>query len=202
MEEILGRDSLPIDFIGDDIFPIEPIPYDDCGYGFTEINGGNMVYLNSTRFNDMDISFSGTYSPTAFNRNGSYISFKMPYNNNEYYTTLEVHSETQCHDFCIMFKVVPLPGSAYGDDDIWVEFIGSMLYINYMVVGVPNGNGQFYFPSFSLTISRIPSGNQVYSGIFSGEDCPIAVNTSSWLPGLYSIRLICNNQIYTKTFHI
>lgn len=204
MEDLTDKESLPIVF-RDDIAPVEPDTLIDlCGYGVTDIYGGNKVYLSSNRLDGMDISFSGPVSPTYFHRSNTSgnVTFNIPYQANIYYTTLHAQSEGHCHDFCLTFRVNPLPGSASGDDDIWVEFTGSMLYITYMVVGVLGNNGQYYFPSYSLTISKIPAGTQVYSGVFPGDQGTVAVNTSTWTSGIYSIRIVCNGHTYTKTIYL
>lgn len=187
------KESLPINFTEDVSLVSSGItPFDVCGYGITEINGGNMVYLNSTRFDGMDISFSGTHSPSYYYRSGNYIEFEMPYNGVEYYTKLHAQSDSECHDFCLMFKVVPLPGAASGDDEIWVNLDGSMLYITFM--GGSSG--------YSVTISKIPSGTQVYSNTFPGNQNSFSVNTSSWASGIYSIRIVQGNNVYTKSIYL
>ena len=199
IDSIFDKESLPIDFV-EVQSPGNPV--DVCGYGFTEINGGNDVYLNSTRFDGMDLSFSGSLSPIYLNRNGSDVAFKMPYYNNTYYTKLLVHSESECHDFCLMFKVVPLPGAASGDDIIWLNYTGSMLYVFFGSTGEPIGNGQIYLPSYTVTISKIPVGTQMYSHTFPGSQNSFSVNTSGWASGIYSIRIVQGNNIYTKTIYI
>ena len=142
MGDLLGKESHPIDFIEDNIRgPIHP-PTDLCGFGVTEINGGNKVFLYSTRFDSMNISISGSYSPTYFNRSGDYVTFEMPYNSSEYPVILQAHSDAQCHDFCLTFNVVPLPGVASGNDMIWVNLDGFMLYVTFMYEGEPIGYGQ------------------------------------------------------------
>lgn len=210
LEYFADKESLPIDFIEDhtliDDGPsnrVNPI-FDLCGYGITEINGGNRVYLSCTRLDGMDISFSGPYSPTYFNQseNGGYISFEIPYSSSDYYTTLYAHSEGQCHDFCLTFKVIPLPGAASGDDEIWVNLDGSMLYVTFYGVGEYNGNGQYYLPNYTVTISKIPAGTQVYSNSFPGTQSSFSVNTSSWTSGIYSIRIVQGNNIYTKSIYL
>lgn len=195
IDDIFGKDkeSLPIVFIEDQTQDGElRNPIDVCGYGITEINGGNTVYLNSTRFDGMDISFSGTHSPTSYFHNEEYIAFEMPYHSIEYYTTLYATSPASCHDFCLKFKVVPLPGAASGDDDIWVNLDGSMLYITFM--GASSG--------YSVTISKIPSGTQVYSNTFPGNQNSFSVNTSTWTSGIYSIRIVQGNNVYTKSIYL
>ena len=204
MDDFIDKESLPIVF-RDDIAPVKPDTLIDlCGYGVTDIYGGNKVYLSSNRLDGMDISFSGNISPTYFHRSNSSgsVIFNMPYQVGPYYTTLHAQSEGHCHDFCLTFKVIPLPGYASGDDEIEVNYTGSMLYITFLVAGEPCGNGQFYFPSYSVTITRIPAGTQVYSGVFPGEQGLVAVNTSTWLPGIYSIRIVCNGHTYTKTIYL
>lgn len=199
MDDLFGKEPLPIDFIEDDPWgPVRP-PVDWCGYGITEINGGNTVYLNSTRFDGMDISFSGSYSPTYLNHIGNYVTFEVPYHSSNYSVSLQAHSDSQCHDFCLTFNVVTLPGAASGDDMIWVNLDGSMLYVTFMYEGEPIGNGQYYLPSYSVTISKIPGGTQVYSNTFSGSQNSFSVNTSSWTSGIYSIRIVCDGHIYTKS---
>ena len=201
-EVFADKESLPINFIGDNTRdPVHP-PVDLCGYGITDINGGNRVYLNSNRFDGMDISFSGLYSPTYFYQSGSNVSFEMPYNSPNYPVTLHAQSDGHCHDFCLTFNVVPLPGVLSGDDIIWVNIDGSMLYVTFMYGGEPIGNGQYYFPSYSVTISKIPSGTLVYSNTFSGTQTSFSVNTSTWTSGIYSIRIVQGNNIYTKSIYI
>ena len=195
IDDIFAKDkeSLPINFTEDVSLVSSGItPFDVCGYGITEINGGNTVYLNSTRFDGMDISFSGTHSPSYYYRSGNYVEFEMPYNGVEYYTKLHAQSDSGCHDFCLMFKVVPLPGAASGDDEIWVNLDGSMLYITFM--GGSSG--------YSVTISKIPSGTQVYSNTFPGNQNSFSVNTSSWALGIYSIRIVQGNNVYTKSIYL
>ena len=189
---MFGKEPLPIDFIEDDPWgPVRP-PVDWCGYGITEINGGNTVYLNSTRFDGMDISFSGSHSPTSFNHSGNYVTFEMPYSSSEYPVVLQAHSDAQCHDFCLTFNVVPLPGAASGNDMIWVNLDGSMLYVTIMAD----------FPSYSVTISKVPGGTQVYSNTIYRPQNSFSVNTSTWTSGIYSIRIVCNGNIYTKSIYI
>ena len=192
MDELFEEESLPIEFIEDNSLKGPHDPVDLCGYGITEINGGNMVYLNSTRFNGMDISFSGFYSPTSFNHSGNNITFEMPYNSSDYPVVLQAHSDAQCHDFCLTFNVVPLPGAASGSEMIWVNLDGSMLYVTVMAD----------FPSFSATITKIPGGTQVYSNTFYSPQNSFSVNTSTWTSGIYSIRIVANGQTYTKTIYI
>jgi hypothetical protein len=206
MDDIFGKDkkSLPINFTRD-LTLVNPDlpPFDVCGYGITEINGGNTVCLNSTRFDGMDISFSSAHSPTSYYHNEDYIAFELPYSNDVYYTKLFAESDSQCHDFCLMFKVVPLPGAASGDDIIWVNLSGSMLYITYEgAIGTPIGNGQYYNPPYTVTISQIPSGTQVYSNTFPGGQTEFSVNTSSWTSGIYSIRIVQGNNVYTKSIYL
>lgn len=198
-EDLADKESLPIEFTRDltNIHPGTP-PVDSCGYGFTEIYGGNMVYLNSDHFDSMNISFSGPVSPTYFYRNdnnGSVI-FNLPYQNSVYYTTLHARADDHCHDFCLSFKVQTLPGAASGDDEICVDYTGSMLYITFMgSIGTP-------MPNYSVTITKIPAGTIMYSNTFPGYENYFSVNTSSWTSGIYSIRIVQNGHIYNKTFCI
>ena len=205
IDSIVGLESLPIDFIEDHTLEggFRTV-VDSCGYGITGLYSECMVYLNSTRFDGMDISFTGPYSPTYYNRNGNDIAFSMPYNSSEYYTIIHANSDdSDCHDFCLMFKVDPILYNIPGDDEIGVNYTGSTLYIYFSVAGVPSGNGQFYFPSYTVTINRIlPLGNQVYSGAFPGTQSTVTVNTSTWIPGVYSIRIVCNGNTYTKTIYL
>lgn len=197
-EVFADKESLPINFIEDNTRdPVHP-PVDLCGYGITDINGGNRVYLNSNRFDGMDISFSGFYSPTYFYQSGGYVSFDMPYNSPNYPVTLHAQSDGHCHDFCLTFNVVPLPGVLSGDDIIWVNIDGSMLYVTFMYEGEPVGNGQYYCPSYSVTIFKIPSGTLVYSNTFSGTQTSFSVNTSTWTSGIYTIGIVCNGNLYSK----
>jgi subtilisin family serine protease len=195
-EELTSKESLPIKFIEDNTRDLIHPPVDLCGYGITEINGGNMVYLSSDRFEGMDIWFSGYYSPTYLyhSENSCYVSFQMPYYPTEYPVTLHAESDGGCHDFCLTFKVVPLPGASSGDDEIWVNLDGSMLYVNFLPVG--------NMSSYSVTISKIPAGTQVYSNTFPGTQSYFSVNTSSWTSGIYSIRIVQGNNIYTKSIYI
>lgn len=195
-EVFADKESLPINFIEDNT---RDFIFDFCGYGITDINGGNRVYLYSTRFDGMEINFFGLTSPTYFYQNGSYVSFEMPYDSPNYPVTLQAHSDSLCHDFCLTFNVIPLPGVLSGDDIIWVNIDGSMLYVTFMYGGEPIGNGQFYFPSYSVTISKIPGGTCVYSNTFSGTQTSFSVNTSTWTSGIYSIRIVCNGNIYSKS---
>lgn len=197
-EVFADKESLPINFIEDNTRdPVHP-PVDLCGYGITDINGGNRVCLNSNRFDGMDISFSGFYSPTYFYQSGGYVSFDMPYNSPNYPVTLHAQSDGHCHDFCLTFNVVPLPGVLSGDDIIWVNIDGSMLYVTFMYEGEPVGNGQYYCPSYSVTIFKIPSGTLVYSNTFSGTQTSFSVNTSTWTSGIYTIGIVCNGNLYSK----
>lgn len=198
-EVFADKESLPINFIEDNTRDLVHPPVDLCGYGITDINGGNRVYLNSNRFDGMEISFSGLNSPTYFYQSGSNVSFEMPYNSPNYPVTLHAQSDGHCHDFCLTFNVVPLPGVLSGDDIISVNIDGSMLYVTFMYGGEPIGNGQFYFPNYTVTISKIPGGTQVYSNTFSGTQTSFSVNTSTWTSGIYSIRIVCNGNIYSKT---
>ena len=208
MDDIFGknRESLPINFTRD-LTPIGPgvPPADLCGYGITEIYGGNMVNLYSERFDGMNLSFSGPVNPTYLNRSdiGGYVEFNIPFQNDIYYTTLYAQSDDHCHDFCLMFKVIPFPGTASGDDIIWVNLSGSMLYITYEgAIGTPIGNGQYYNPPYTVTISQIPSGTQVYSNTFTEGQTSFSVNTSSWTSGIYSIRIVQGNNVYTKSIYL
>lgn len=193
MDDIFGKKSLPINFIKENTRDPHP-PVDLCGYGITEINGGNTVYLNSTRFDGMNISFHSLYSPTYFNHSGNYVTFTMPYESTDYTMTLQANSEASCHDFCLKFKVIPLPGAASGDDEIWINLEGTMLYINFLPIDNTS--------SYNVTISKIPAGTQVYSNTFPGTQSSFSVNTSSWTSGFYSIRIVQGNNIYTKSIYI
>lgn len=198
-EVFADKESLPINFIEDNTRDLVRPRVDLCGYGITDINGGNRVYLNSDRFDGMDISFSGLYRPTYFYRSGSYVSFEMPYNSPNYPVILQAESNGHCHDFCLTFNVIPLPGVLSGDDIIWVNLDGSMLYVSFMYGGEPAGNGQYYFPNYTVTIRKIPGGTQVYSNTFNGTQTSFSINTSSWASGIYSIRIVCNGNSYSKT---
>ena len=198
-EVFADKESLPINFIEDNTRDLVRPRVDLCGYGITDINGGNMVYLNSDRFDGMDISFSGLYRPTYFYHSGSYVSFEMPYNSPNYPVILQAESNGHCHDFCLTFNVIPLPGVLSGDDIIWVNLDGSMLYVSFMYGGEPAGNGQYYFPNYTVTIRKIPGGTQVYSNTFNGTQTSFSINTSSWASGIYSIRIVCNGNSYSKT---
>lgn len=198
-EDLADKESLPIEFTRDLTYiqPDTP-PVDSCGYGFTEIYGGNMVYLNSDRFDGMNISFSGPVSPTYLYRSESSgsVIFNLPYQNSVYYTTLRARSDDHCHDFCLSFKVQTLPGAASGDDEICVDYTGSMLNITFMgSMGTP-------MPNYSVTITKIPVGTIMYSNTFPGYENYFSVNTSSWTSGIYSIRIVQNGHIYNKTFCI
>ena len=198
-EDLADKESLPIEFTRDltNIHPGTP-PVDSCGYGFTEIYGGNMVYLSSDRIDGMNISFSGPVSPTYLYRSESSgsVIFNLPYQNSVYYTTLHAQSDDHCHDFCLGFKVQALPGAASGDDEICVDYTGSMLYITFLgSIGTP-------MPNYSVTITKIPAGTIMYSNTFPGYENYFSVNTSSWTSGIYSIRIVQNGHIYNKTFCI
>ena len=198
-EDLADKESLPIEFTRDltNIHPGTP-PVDSCGYGFTEIYGGNMVYLSSDRFDGMNISFSGPVSPTYLYRSESSgsVIFNLPYQNSVYYTTLHAQSDDHCHDFCLGFKVQALPGAASGDDEICVDYTGSMLNITFMgSMGTP-------MPNYSVTITKIPAGTIMYSNTFPGYENYFSVNTSSWTSGIYSIRIVQNGHIYNKTICI
>ena len=202
-EDLADKESLPIDFTRD-LTNIHPdiSPVDLCGYGFTEIYGGNMVYLNSDRFDGMNLSFSGSVSPTYLYRseNNGNVIFNLPYQNSVYYTTLHAQSDDHCHDFCLSFKVMPLPGAASGDDEISVELSGYMLNITFMgSMGTPIGNGQINMPSYSVTISKVPEGTLMYSHTFPGYENYFSVNTSSWTSGIYSIKIVQSGNVYRKT---
>ena len=201
-DEIANKDSHPIVFIEDDSRNSIHPPVDWCGYGITEINGGNMVYLSSTRFDGMDISFSGITSPTYFYHNGNNVAFMVPYNATDYSLTLDAHSNSGCYDFCLTFNVIPLPGAGSGDDEIWVNLCNPMLYVTFMCVGDPIGNGQYYMPPYNVTISKIPSGTQMYSNTFSGNQSSFSVNIGSWASGIYSIRIVQNGHVYSKSIYL
>ena len=198
-EVFADKESLPINFIEDNTRDLVRPRVDLCGYGITDINGGNRVYLNSDRFDGMDISFSSLYRPTYFYHSGSYVSFEMPYNSPNYPVILQAESNGHCHDFCLTFNVIPLPGVLSGDDIIWVNLDGSMLYVSFRYGGEPVGNGQYYFPNYTVTIRKIPGGTQVYSNTFDATQTSFSINTSSWASGIYSIRIVCNGNSYSKT---
>lgn len=202
-EEFDGKESLPINFIEENTRDPHP-PVDLCGYGITEINGGNKVFLSSTRLDGMNISFLSLYSPTYFYRSetSGFVIFEMPHYPIEYPVTLRAESNDHCHDFCLSFKVVPIPGVASGDDEIFISLDGSMLYVTFYGIGEYNGNGQYYMPSYNVTISKIPAGTQVYSNTFPGTQSSFSVNTSSWTSGFYSIRIVQGNNIYTKSIYL
>lgn len=201
-EDLADKESLPIDFVWD-IMPDSVIPpVDLCGYGFTEIYGGNMVYLNSDRFDGMNLSFSGSVSPTYLYRseNSGNVRFNLPYQNSVYYTTLHAQSDDHCHDFCLSFKVMPLPGNASGDDEISIELSGSMLNITFFgSMGTPIGNGQINMPNYTATIWKMPAGTLMYSRTAPSYDNYFSVDISSWTSGIYSIRITQNGNVYRKS---
>lgn len=203
-ENLDEKESLPINFTRE-IIPDNPIysrPDDQCGYGITEIYGGNTVNLNSDRLDGMDISFSGSLSPTFYyrNENNGRVTFKMPYQNSAYYTTLHAQSDDHCHDFCLSFKVLPLPGSASGDEEIWVELSGSTLNITFLgSMGTPIGNGQIYVPNYTATIWKMPLGTLMYSHTAPSHNNYFSVDTSSWTSGIYTIRIVQDGNVYSKS---
>ena len=187
----------------DSIFNPHPIPHEFIDIqGIADIYGGTLVRLTSTRFDGMDITFSGRTAPEQYYRPSEQeIYFLMPYMENPYTIDLCATSPGGCHDFNLRFNVKLLPGDVYGDEDIYVHFTGSQVGITLMCAeDIPLGNGQVQLATWTLGIVNAQTGQWVYNTTVHGQST--SVNTASWNNGVYIIRAGYNNHIYTKKFTV
>lgn len=185
--------SLPIVFVEED----EPRLIPELGV--PNIYGGNNVTLTSTRFDDMDISFSGTTSPEYYNRSGNSIVFRMPTNINTYSVTVNGSGGDGCHDFSFRMNVIPPHGMTSNDPNIFLSLSGTTLSITFEGGIYFAGNGQIGYDPWNVAIYEVPSlGSPVYSVAVPRNQTTINVNTSSWSSGYYLIRVTQNGNVYTK----
>ena len=185
--------SLPIVFVEED----EPRLIPELGV--PNIYGGNNVTLTSTRFDGMDISFSGTTSPEYYNRSGNSIVFRMPTNINTYSVTVNGSGGEGCHDFSFRMNVIPPHGMTSNDPNIFLSLSGTTLSITFEGGIYFAGNGQIGYDPWNVAIYEVPSlGPPVYSAAVPGNQTTINVNTSSWSSGYYLIRVTQNGNVYTK----
>ncbi|MBR1462352.1 MAG: T9SS type A sorting domain-containing protein [Prevotella sp.] len=179
---------------------------DNPQYGITEIYGGADITLYGSRFDGMNISFSGEEQPDYLMLGGdTIVRFRMPevssitYHDGYYYVVLHATSEGGCHDFDLWFKVIPVDGEAIGDPEISLYFSGNTMRVDFDAVEweeLPSGMIQVV--PWYLSIYRMETGTRVhYSTNYTGSK---AVDTSTWSPGIYSIRIDTNGNRYTKKF--
>ncbi len=194
MDSLLAEErSLPIVFVEED----EPRLIPELGV--PNIYGGNNVTLTSTRFDSMDISFSGTTSPEYYNRSGNSIVFRMPTNINTYSVTVNGSGGEGCHDFSFRMNVIPPHGMTSNDPNIFLSLSGTTLSITFEGGIYFAGNGQIGYDPWNVAIYEVPSlGPPVYSAAVPGNQTTINVNTSSWSSGYYLIRVTQNGNVYTK----
>ena len=179
--------------------------YDEPEYGITEINGEFDISLSSTRFDGMDISFSGAHAPLNYSTSPFGVMFRMPaassvYDINGYYDVmLNATSPGGCHDFSLCFRVMSMDGQATGDDVIYFNKVGSSIEIcfyDHWGNELPNGMIQNY--PWTLNIYRVSSGTRVHGSV-NTTDCK-TVSASGWSSGVYLITVDCNGNHYTKMF--
>jgi hypothetical protein len=179
--------------------------YDEPEYGITEINGEFDISLSSTRFDGMDISFSGAHAPLNYSTSPFGVMFRMPaassvYDINGYYDVmLNATSPGGCHDFSLCFRVMSMDGQATGDDVIYFNKVGSSIEIcfyDHWSNELPNGMIQNY--PWTLNIYRVSSGTRVHGSV-NTTDCK-TVSASGWSSGVYLITVDCNGNHYTKMF--
>lgn len=186
-------ESLPIDFVEESVSGII------SELGVPNIYGGNNVTLTSTRFDGMDISFSGTTSPEYYNRSGNSIVFRMPTNIDTYSVTVNGSSDSGCHDFSFRLNVIPPHGMTSNDPNIILSLSGTTLSITFEGDIYFAGHGQIGYCPWNVAIYEVPSaGTPVYSAAVPSNQTTINVNTSSWSPGYYLIRVTQNGNVYTK----
>ena len=166
----------------------------------TDINGGNVVRLESNRFDGMEISFSGSYPPMFCQHNNTGVYFKMPYCNEAYPTTLHARSAEGCHDFDLPFNVVPLTNDVNGDPEIWINLSGTSLTITFSDLQAEElPSGEIILPSWNLAIYNMQTGILKYSSTVYNNNSA-TVNISNWPQGIYIIRVGYGNNSYSKKF--
>lgn len=180
--------------------------YDEPEYGITEINGEFDISLFSTRFDGMNITFSGDHTPLSYSTTNYGVQFRMPAASsivdiNGYYDViLNATSLGGCHDFCLYFRVTPVDGQATGDAEIFFNLNGSSLEVCFYDHWneLPNGMLQNY--PWTLNIYRVSSGTRVHNSVNTSDYK--TVSTSGWSSGVYLITVDCNGNHYTKMFCI
>ena len=187
------EESLPIEFVEESVSSII------SELGVPNIYGGNNVTLTSTRFDSMNISFSGTTSPDYYNKSGNSIVFRMPTNIDTYSVTVNGSSDSGCHDFSFRLNVIPPHGMTSNDPNIILSLSGTTLSITFEGDIYFAGHGQIGYCPWNVAIYEVPSlGSPVYSAAVPSNQTTINVNTSSWSPGYYLIRVTQNGNVYTK----
>ena len=201
-EEIDGDlEAIPID----SIFTHNPHSHSSGNttiQGTANIYGGTWLQLTSTRFDGMDINFSGSIAPELFYRvSPTELRLLMPYMENTYDVDLMASSPGGCHDFALRFNVNLLPGNVYGDEDLYIHFVGSHIGITLMCAeDIALENGQVQLPTWTLGIVNAQTGQWVHNATIQGQ--ATSVNTANWANGVYIIRAGYNHNIYTKKFTI
>lgn len=199
-EEIDGDlEAIPID----SIFTHNPHSHSSGNttiQGTANIYGGTWLQLTSTRFDGMDINFSGSIAPELFYRvSPTELRLLMPYMENTYDVDLMASSPGGCHDFALRFNVNLLPGNVYGDEDLYIHFVGSHIGITLMCAeDITLENGQVQLPTWTLGIVNAQTGQWVHNATIQGQ--ATSVNTANWANGVYIIRAGYNHNIYTKKF--
>lgn len=179
---------------------------DEPEYGITEINGEFDISLFSTRFDGMNISFSGAHAPLSYSTSNSSVLFRMPAASivndvNGYYDfELNATSPEGCHDFSLCFRVMPVDGQATGDAEVLFNLSGSSLEVCFDDHWGELSNGMFQNYPWTLNIYRVSSGTKVHNSV-NTNDCK-TVSTSGWNSGVYLLTVDCNGNHYTKMFYV
>lgn len=182
------------------------------------INGDCDIDIESTRFKGMNISFEGDYLPSDISHFNEYClrfhtsecpteipflnmqgtvprifpRFRAPYN-----LRLKARSDVGCSDFDIIFRVLPFP--YINDPELQITTNNYYLYA-YLTNATPTpiGNGMYQQPTWSLTVTKVSTGQQMVSKTVMGIGT--SVNISNYSSGLYAVTAIFNGLTYSAKF--
>lgn len=183
-------------------YPEQSISYSasNAGSGFVSdtiyINKDCDINLSSSRFNGMDIYFSGSYLPSHITHNEDVVSFHTASASTAYDMRLQARDNNSCSDFDLIFKVTSVPYT--NSPQLQLSVSNNFLYVHLMdAVSTPIGGGQFQQPTWTLKIVNMQGMIMTMQNV-TGSDA--TVNISSYSPGMYGVTAIYNGQKYSAKF--
>ena len=183
-------------------YPEQSISYSasNAGSGFVSdtiyINKDCDISLSSSRFNGMDINFSGYYQPSHITHNENFVSFHTASASTAYDMRLLARDNNSCSDFDLIFKVTSVPYT--NSPQLQLSVSNNFLYVHLMdAVSTPIGGGQFQQPTWTLKIVNMQGLIMTMQNV-TGSDA--TVNISSYSPGMYGVTAIYNGQKYSAKF--
>lgn len=160
------------------------------------------IVFKSKRFEGMNVSFSGYRAPISSQRLGAdVIRFNMPDEGVDYYIQLNAESPGGCNNFNVRFHVEPLPNDVSGDNDLWIGFVGNLLYVNLQnLVYEEDGMGHVVEPTWNLSMYDVQ--RSVYHNYGTIHSDTGSIDLSGFSNGIYIVYASYNGHAYSKKFTI